>query len=89
MIDLFLRRIQPRDGQQDRLGARFDPFGYTGRLDPTWSNQPLEKEKAPEIRGLRASGIRDLNPRLSAWEADTLPAELIPRPKKAFCQSIP
>lgn len=25
------------------------------------------------------SGIRDSNPRLSAWEADTLPAELIPR----------
>lgn len=24
------------------------------------------------------SGIRDSNPRLSAWEADTLPAELIP-----------
>jgi hypothetical protein len=30
------------------------------------------------------SGIRDSNPRLSAWEADTLPAELIPPVEPLF-----
>ena len=29
--------------------------------------------------GALESGIRDSNPRHSAWEADTLPTELIPR----------
>src|SRR5262249_27021315 len=48
---------------------------------PRAEPQPRYAKACPAERHLRdhRSGIRDSNPRLSAWEADTLPAELIPQ----------
>ena len=39
-------------------------------------NQKREKENRKKNKG--KSGIRDSNPRPSAWEANALPTELIP-----------
>ena len=59
-------------------GARLDIDPGLARSLP---NSLRDKSIAPQthqIHGAYRSGIRDLNPRPSAWEADALPTELIP-----------
>ena len=69
-----------------RWGA-FRPFWAlreSVRLECRRHSASPENRRAPQLEGLFTrdsvvwSGRRDSNPRHSAWEADTLPAELLP-----------
>ena len=60
-----------------------DPREFAAPLLQTFENRDLsgdgDSEKAPVFGDLGLSGIAGSNRRHSAWEADTLPTELIPR----------
>ena len=66
-----------------RADKAADPREFAAPLLQTFENRDLsaadDSEKAPVFADLTGSGISGSNRRHSAWEADTLPTELIPR----------
>ena len=72
------RRLRAAEAlPQAAVAAASAPPVLQGRADREISAR-ADSEKAPSIGDLPGSGISGSNRRHSAWEADTLPTELIP-----------